>query len=492
MIKNNRLTIKFYLNEKAVETMVEPNQTALQLLREEFLLTGAKESCNEGDCGACTIALGKWQEDKYIYLATNSCILPATKLHGCHVITIEGLGDEDHLHIIQRAILENRATQCGYCTPGVIMSLFCLLANNSVPTQAEVLAALEGNLCRCTGYLAINKAAQYLITAVQADPAKFQKLLFPEYARRGGPVCPPENGPLCPPENGPLCPPRSGLCPTTCDELFKLMADLQGDYKIINGGTDIMVAANIHHIYHHNLLDISNIAELKNIEKQSNNIAIGGAVTLTDILTNELIQEQLPILPQAIAQMASAQIRNIATLVGNIANASPIGDAACVSLGLGAVLTLKNSGGEREVALEDFYQGYKKIVLNSDEIISLIKIPITTGKTSFEKSAKRTAVDIATANSLFNLTLKNQTIDSCRLALGGVAPYPMLAQQCAEFLHNKKLTAENIKQAAEIAMAEFTPISDIRGSDNYRNLLIRNHVIKHLTKIACELGGCNE
>lgn len=182
MSKIRELTIRFFLNAELVDVTISPEVTALNLLRNQFRLTGAKESCNEGDCGACTIALGSWHNDIFSYKAVNSCILPATKLHGCHVITIEGLGGADNkLHLIQQTVLENRATQCGYCTPGIIMALFCLLSNNDNPDTAAIFSALEGNLCRCTGYLAIENAAKELVALVKRKPAEFKAKIFPEY-----------------------------------------------------------------------------------------------------------------------------------------------------------------------------------------------------------------------------------------------------------------------------------------------------------------------
>lgn len=476
--------IDFFLNDLHVKEVVSPEITALNFIRDHLQLTGAKEVCAEGDCGACTIALGQWQKDAFVYKAINSCLLPATRLHGCHVITVEGLAKENKLHIIQQQMLDNHAVQCGYCTAGMIMSLFCLLMNNPSPSMEDIYVALEGNLCRCTGYDAIRKAANSLIGLLKNEQ-NFKNFL-PSYVNdiqqklRISSAFAHVQLSKMPVD---IC--EGYFTPASLKDLFTLMAKYRDAFKIINGGTDLMVAANLQGVFPQYFLDISRINELNFIKEESNKIIVGGAVTLNQVLSNELVQQKIPVLPQALRIMASNQIRNIATLAGNIVNASPIADSACVLLALDATLILQSSDGERAVKLADFYRDYKVVDLNKNsEIISKIEINIEPSLCNFEKSSKRRTLDISSVNSTIFLKVdENGIIRTCRLAYGGVSKYPMLAKNCANYLVGKKVTSEVVAEAAKMAEAEFQPLSDIRGSATYRKILIGNHVLKHFNSM---------
>jgi xanthine dehydrogenase small subunit len=258
------------------------------------------------------------------------------------------------------------------------------------------------------------------------------------------------------------------------------MQQYEGKFKIINGGTDLMVAANINKILHQNLIDISQVKDLSFIEAAKDQVIIGGATTIQQLIANKLITAKVPLLKEALTKMASTQIRNVATIAGNIANASPVADAACVLLGLGAELILLSAKGERRIALENFYKGFKIVDLASDEIIYKIEVPLQQGFCGFEKTSKRIAVDISAVNSVLNLQFEKDVIVKSRIAFGGVNIFPALAKKAAQFLIGKKLDEKVIQQAAEIAMQEFTPITDVRGSAEYRSLLIKNHIVKLL------------
>jgi xanthine dehydrogenase small subunit len=482
-----KLTINFYVNDQFIETTVAPDLTALELLRDHLHLTGAKEVCREGDCGACTIAVGRFEGKHFVYRALTSCILPAAKLHGSHVITVEGLAEAGKLHFIQQMMLDHHAIQCGYCTAGIVMSLFALLASHENPTEQDIFTALEGNLCRCTGYKAIHEAAQASIECVKniASANKKQSVL-PSYAVAiqqkikaiGDIVVTQAAGNSI--ENFV----EEYIAPHSLTEVFNLMQ--QGDCQIISGGSDVMVAGNIHGIWPRRFIDIAQLEDLKIVQEVDGKLKIGAAVTMSALLQNQLLQNKLPTLHYAISRMASTQIRNVATLAGNIANASPIADASCALLGLGAQLVLLSAKGERRVPLENFHCSYKVTLLEKNkEIISFIEVPFEQGFCSFEKSAKRSAVDIATVNSFLNLQFDkpNGVVAKCRLAFGGVAACPVLAKQVCEYLLGKQINAEVIEKAAALAAEEFKPIADVRGSAEYRSALIHNHVLKHLQKL---------
>lgn len=478
------LMIRFFLNGQECSYPVKPDQTALDMIRNGLGMTGTKEGCSEGDCGACTIALGTLYNGRIKYQAVTSCILPAVKIHGKHVITIEGLARAGKLHPIQQAILENRATQCGFCTPGVIMSLFCLFASDRNPSAEQINAALEGNLCRCTGYESIRRAALQVSEGLRKKLISAAKDILPEYetqVRRG----------LASIKAGPQALELSGdggtgtkayHAPKTLPELFSILRRFKSchQYRLISGGTDVMVDRNIKRLVPENLVDISGIAALDGIRLEGRSLSIGANVTLSQILESSLVARKLPVLAHTASQMASAQVRNVATLAGNLANASPIADGVVLMLALGSSLRLASPRGSRTVPIDEFYRSYRKTCLGEREIITRIYVPLDGSCCSFIKSAKRKAVDISTANSAVKLKLSKGRVVSARIALGGVAPTPVLAAKAAAFLIGRTLTEEETAKAAELAASECAPISDVRGGAGYRSRLVRNQLSRHL------------
>ena len=473
--------IRFWLNGRPQTVSVAPGLTTLELLNDRLSLHGTKSSCNEGDCGACTVLIGQSKDGKISYQAVNSCLYPAFRLHGRHLITVEGIAEDKSLHPVQTALLDEHGTQCGFCTPGFVMSMLGLFLNNANPSSEDILAALEGNLCRCTGYDSIFKAAlllkKRLDTKQELLPAalrKVEKLMgkpepvqFKEKDNREGYAT------------------LQCFLPASLNELWKTVNTLskEGNYKFLAGGTDLMVLANIQHIRPQSLIELGGISELDGISLLRDNLSIGANVTLTQLQNDKHVQKHYPLLVKAIEQMASTQIRNSATLAGNIANASPVADGATTLLALNASVVLASAKNDRIVRLAEFYHAYKQTALKQDEIIKAVLLPLpdkTEQFCSFVKSAKRQAVDISGVVSALVLQHKNDKIISAALSFGGVAAYPALAVKTSSFLKGKKLSPELIEQAADLAQKEFKPISDIRGSQQYRSLLIKNHVIKHL------------
>jgi len=466
--------ISFFLNGQLINTNVSPKLTALFFLR-NFGLTGTKEGCSEGDCGACTIVIGENKNNKVIYQAVNSCLMPAVRMHGKHIVTVEGIGNPEKLHPLQKAILDYHGVQCGYCTPGIIMSLFALFLNDRTPSQKEIYDALEGNLCRCTGFESIRKAALNLskqknkivpnyFTKVNQQLLKFnQKIEFiPDLENNS----------------------QQYLIPKNLNELFDILeSPTNRDAKIISGGTDVMVDVNIKKHKFNTTIDTSQIQKLDFIKEKDTAVLIGADTTFSDIILNKIIRKRLPLLYSAISQLGSKQIRNVGTLVGNIANASPIADAATALMALDATLILKSKNDERRVPIADFYKGYKITCLKPNEIIFSIEIPLKESVTSFEKTGKRKSVDIASVNSAISLQMNQDIISNITIAFGGVAPYPVIAQKTANFLKGKEITSAIIEQASLITASEVKPISDLRGSAQFRRLLVRNHIIKHFVKL---------
>lgn len=471
--------ISFWLNGQPLRADIPPAQTTLEFLQHSQRLFGTKCSCNEGDCGACTVVVASAREGRIAYEAVNSCLYNAAKLHGKHLITIEGLGSPDNLHPIQKAMLEMHATQCGYCTPGFVMSMFALFATHANPSEESILSALEGNLCRCTGYDSILKAARIISTTCPPQD------IVPDWCRALEPAI---SSFQTPPEyvsrlSERLFPCQGYYLPETLAEYSDLIRNNK-DCTLVNGGTDIMVQMNIQRREYPLLLDLSRIKELNGIVVGAEELRIGANVTYSELHASAGVCAALPCLESLLKQVASLQIRNFATLAGNVANASPIGDTLPLLLVLDAVLVLFSAKGERRLPLKDFFLDYRKTALLQGEIIKELLLPIPP-KTSFirsTKAAKRKAVDISAVVSAIRIEVQQGKIRSAALALGGVAPVPLLSKQFYKAMLNMELQGLHPAPIADFVAREFSPISDVRGSEHYRSLLIRNQVFQYLTE----------
>ncbi len=474
--------VQFWLNGKAVKASIPPAQTTLDYLHQNLSMYGTKCSCNEGDCGACTVVIASSLENGVHYEAINSCLYPAAKLHGKHLITIEGLGTPDALHPIQQVMLDFHSTQCGYCTPGFVMSLFALLASEQRPDRERIMAALEGNLCRCTGYDSILKAAEYLSSHFEQGSIIPQWCLETEAELQGFDQAAGYSTRAV----DRFYPCQEYYIPESLEELFTLLNAHEGKpYRLINGGTDIMVQINIQKAHYPILIDISKIACLKELCIDKHQLKIGANVTYSKLLHSSLIHKHIPALRYIIRRIASEQIRNFATLSGNIGNASPIGDGIPLLLALQSKIVLASATGERTLLLSDFFLDYRKIALADREIISAILIPIELGQRYVRclKASKRKSVDISAVSTAVCISYEGTQILSARLALGGVAKTPVLSQAFTNLVENSQLKALDIQEIAQSVSAEFEPISDVRGSRSYRSKIIHNHVVKYLSEL---------
>ncbi len=442
---------------------VPPTRTLLEVLREDLQCTGTKEGCNEGDCGACTVVLGEASGGQIKYSAVNSCIRMAHSVNGLALWTVEDIAPEDGtLHPAQQALVQCHGSQCGFCTPGFAMSLFGLYQNQQGKTEAlsraQATEVLSGNLCRCTGYRPILEAALQMqsLPPVQVNEAELlQKLELIKQASIG------------------LEPDSSYILPTTLAALLSARAQ-HPQAQIVAGCTDVGLWVNKLHMNFAQVLDVSRVQELRQIEDHPHELRIGAAATLTQAFA-ALVADR-PHLHTFAARFAGLPVRNSGTLGGNVANGSPIGDTMPLLIALGSRVVLMSERGQRDMPLEDFYTGYRKNVLLSDEVLAWIKVPkATPGEFSrVFKISKRFEDDISAVCLALQVHVVAGQVVSASIGAGGVAATPMRAVQTEAALTGKPWTQATITQAMATLRQEFTPLSDLRASANYRVQVLGN------------------
>ncbi|ALO36335.1 FAD-binding molybdopterin dehydrogenase [Colwellia sp. MT41] len=472
MVEN---TIKFLLNNKLVNIEnLDPNTTVLQYLREEQFKSGTKEGCASGDCGACTVVLAELDTEnsgQLKYKSINSCITFVGNLHGKQLITVEDLKDGAKLHHAQQTLVDNHGSQCGFCTPGFVMSSFALHKHNKTPNRAEVLAALAGNLCRCTGYRSIIAAAMTSSEAVAEDSfaqhyqetvaalSELEKLPTPALTGNG----------------------HNFIAPKNIDELATALIN-EPKSTLVAGGTDLALAVTQNLAIIDKLVYLGNVAELTTIKETDTEIIIGAALPYSDFI--DTLHHYYPELGEMIERIGAKQVRNTGTLGGNIGNASPIGDMPPALIALGATMTLHVNGQERTILVEDYFVDYKKTVLKTSEFIKSIQIPKpTAGQTlKIYKISKRIDDDISAVLAAFFIEQevdgKGQKIINIRLAFGGMAAIPKRAPAAEAVLQGNSLSKELVAQAKAALATDFQPMSDVRASDKYRMTVAQNLIEK--------------
>lgn len=472
--------IIYFLNGQRVTDSIPAGLSTLNYLNKQKHLYGTKCSCNEGDCGACTVVIAYPKDGSIVYEAINSCLYPAAKLQGRHLITIEGLGTPDKLHPIQQALLDFHGTQCGYCTPGFVMSMFALFASFEHPDQETIFQALEGNLCRCTGYKSILEAAEFI------SQNYLPQNIVPEWCRDVEPLLfsfsEPARMMLGEGTNNQLV--QRYHLPEDTKALFDILQQ-EPDAVLIAGGTDLMVQINIARKEFPLLIDLSRIGDLQRFYLQKDGLHIGTMVSYATLQNSGIVKNDYPALHRLILQIASQQIRNFGTLGGNIANASPIGDSLPLLMALDAVLLLQTRLEIRLLPIREFFLAYRRTALQKGEIIREIIIP-PQKKNSYVnsiKSAKRKSVDISAVVTAVNIEHELGFVKSATLALGGVAPTPVLSEKFSKLLQHKPIDSLDPQAIGKAVAAEFKPISDVRGSAIYRSKLIANHLQIYLSEL---------
>lgn len=448
-------SFSFLLNGEArTVTGVNPNVTLLQWLRETGL-TAAKEGCAEGDCGACTVVVvDKETCGKRVFRTLNSCIALLPTLAGKEVWTVEGLG-ADGLHPVQKAMTECYGSQCGYCTPGFISSLFEGYYRDDIRSLEQLNGQLCGNLCRCTGYRPIRDAAR-LAWSEEEKHDEFSRLL--------------EREELTPPPLDYEAGGRRFFRPDSLAGFFSVASKFP-DARWIAGGTELGVSVANSFENFPILIHLSGIPELREVSVDAAGITLGAGLALTDVM--DRVKDTLPSLAEMLHWFASRPIRNRATLGGNLATASPIGDLAPVLLSLDATLLLASANGQREVPIDQFFTGYRKTVLQPGELLVAVKIPAvregTTRICRALKISKRREMDISIVSAGIAVELDSRgRVTRARLGFGGVAATPALATKTMDFLLGRPWNIETLIEAGRVLEAEFEPISDGRASSDYR------------------------
>ncbi|MCZ8294872.1 MAG: xanthine dehydrogenase small subunit [Hylemonella sp.] len=450
---------------------VAPTRTLLEVLREDLQCTAVKEGCGEGDCGACTVVLAEPQGEGLDYKAINSCIRLAHSVHGMAVWTAQDLPAADGaLHPCQQAMVDCHGSQCGFCTPGFVMSLFGMYQNRVLAGESisrEVAQTdLSGNLCRCTGYRPIFDAAQQMgaLPRVPVDEAAVLAQL-----RQIAPA-----------------PAADYSAPTRLADLLKLRADLPRA-QLVAGCTDVGLWVTKQHRQFAQVLDVTRVAELRELRSTPELLTIGAAVTLHDAYA-ALVADR-PQLQRFAERFAGLPVRSSGTLGGNVANGSPIGDSMPLLLALGATLVLASVRGERRLPLDDFYTGYRKNLMVPDEVLAYIEVarPVAEEHLRVYKISKRQDDDISAVCLALNLRVQDERIVTARIGAGGVAATPVRARQTEAALTGQPWVLASFEAAASVLAQEFSPISDMRASAAYRSSVLGRLLLRYWAEEQGEL-----
>jgi xanthine dehydrogenase small subunit len=461
--------IRFLLNnEQHRIDEVDPNTSVLEYLREKLHRVGTKEGCASGDCGACTVVLGELHESAIRYSAINACITPIGNLHGKQLITVEDLKTETGLHPVQQAMVNCHGSQCGFCTPGFVMSLFAYGKNNEQPERESILEALGGNLCRCTGYKPIIEAAVQMYDAPTGDQfSTEQKSIVEALQSMSQDTTPIEL--------------RAGgkqyFAPHSATELASLLAS-HPDAVLVAGGTDLSLEITQFLREINTLVYTGRVRELLEINESDEAISIGAAVSYNDC--KDILCGEYPDLHELIDRLGSRQIRNQGTLGGNVGNASPIGDMPPVLIALKAQLILRSAAGSRTIPIEDYFLSYKITAQQPGEFIESIVIPKQKPGYIFRayKVSKRLEDDISAICAVFQLRVKDGLVADSSIAFGGMAEIPKRASLCELALNGQAWNESTIQTAMTALGDDYTPISDFRASAQYRKQVSQNLLLR--------------
>ncbi len=444
--------IKFILNNQTISTDLPIGTTVLDFVRYHKNLKGTKIGCREGDCGACTILVGELKDDSVKYRTMTSCLMPIANAQGKHIVTVEGINKENgELTAVQQAMVDESGTQCGFCTVGFVMSMTNSCIDDSPKTCESAISAIDGSICRCTGYKSIERACASLCEA--------------ETVRRGD----------------------TEIVPIYFESIKARLESLQtnksairnSQFAIVAGGTDLYVQKHEEMVYAeatHILFDDN----LRTITETDDFVELGASVVVTDLLESDIFNRLFPNLYKHLKLVSSTPIRNMATLAGNFTSASPIGDMTAWFLALDAEIIFNNG---RVLPLKDYYLGYKTLAKSDEEFIKTIRFKKDFTHFNFEKVCKRTYLDIASVNTAISLKVEENVIKNAHVSIGGVFATPLYLSKTSEFLSGKEISETTINEANEILQTEISPISDVRGTAEYKRLLARQLFKAHFVEL---------
>jgi xanthine dehydrogenase small subunit len=451
------------------EKRYTPTTTVLNYLRSLPNHKGTKEGCAEGDCGACTIVLGELGNGKKIhYKAVDSCLMFLPMLHGKQLITIENLkSPDDLLHPVQQAIVDTHGSQCGFCTPGIVMSLFALFKSDVKPTRENIEKALSGNLCRCTGYAPIIEAAEKACSKKKNDHFSDNEQTISKFLhqiKRTSLYLKTDN--------------QKYFCPLSVNEALQLKMKYPNSL-VLSGATDIALRVTKNHEKLPEIIDLSSISSLKGISRKKSNTEILSGTSLSEL--KHFTKNRFPALYKMLTVFGSDQIRNVATIGGNLATASPIGDLAPILIAYNAKVVLVSKEKKRKLDIEEFITGYRKTAARKNELISAVTIPHPPKDTNIEfyKFSKRKDLDISTVSGGFYLELsKENKVKSLKLTFGGMALKSKRARKTENYLSGRYWNLKRVEKASKLLEKDFTPISDARASAEGRMVAAKNLLLK--------------
>ena len=479
--------VRFVLDGEVVTVSdIEPTRTVLNFLREDLGRTGTKEGCAEGDCGACTVVLGELAGDGVRFRAINSCIQFVPTLDGKELITVESLkGADGALHPVQQALVDCHGSQCGFCTPGFVMSLFALYKSAPKPSRQEINDAIAGNLCRCTGYRPIVDAAQKMYEYGDGAVKPHEHWMNCSFSSPGDRQRSTSEREMI--ERLQSIQRRDTLMLSQGTKTYFAPAQAAGlaalrdahpDARILAGGTDVGLWVTKQHKDLNTVIYVGNVADLTRVAVTDRHIEIGAAVSLTDAFA--VLVKHYPDLDEMFRRFASPPIRNAGTLGGNIANGSPIGDSMPVLIAVGTSLVLRKGKRTRELPLDEFYVAYQKTALEAGEFVESVRVPLPASgaKVRSYKVAKRFDQDISAACGGYYIVLEDGVVRGVRIAYGGVAATPKRALRCERALLDRPWTQDSVEAAMAELDKDYSPLTDMRASAAYRRSVTRNLLYK--------------
>ena len=456
--------INFILNNKEISTDQPPGMTVLDFVRYHKQLTGTKIGCREGDCGACTVLVGEVINGTLAYQSMTSCLMPLGNAQGKHIVTVEGLNLSGKLNPVQQAISDEGGTQCGICTIGFVVSFCGFCMSDIEPTYENAIAAVDGNICRCTGYKSLERAAA-TIAKVLAENAEIDRIHWLS-----------TNG-WIPAYFATIKEKIHTLTPSSKENAPK---SSNGTGFMIGGGTDLYVQVP-EKLTYADLNLVFGREDLRGIRIEGSTCTVGAGSTAEDLRSSEELNDMFPAMFDYMKLVSSTPIRNMGTLAGNLVNASPIGDLTNLFLALDSTLVLNLKGKKRTLPLKEFYLGYKTLAKEKEEYIESVQFEIPDAHThfNFEKVSKRTHLDISSVVSAARIKVENGIIQEAHISAGGVAAIPTYLRKTQAFLQGKAISPAIVAAANQVIQSEVSPISDARGTAEYKRLLLRQLFYAH-------------